>query len=157
MKMIGECLVYVEEKQELFLTSLPVNRQGDNTGTASPSYSKETPLKWDLAKPTNSSWFTPVDEAYFTNIKPRHSTAQWPSGSHHLVLIIDVSWSGPTSCSGQHHPWGFVMAVDVIHQVLTAQFPDGIKYKQQNYFLAAMLTFWSVFQVQYRIYFIFLL
>lgn len=40
-------------------TSLPVNLQGDKTGTASPSYSKETPLKWDLAKPTSSSWFTP--------------------------------------------------------------------------------------------------
>lgn len=45
-----------------YLTSLPVNRQGDNTGTASPSYSKETPLKWDRAKPTSSSWFTPVQE-----------------------------------------------------------------------------------------------
>jgi hypothetical protein len=37
------------------LTSLPEKRQGDRTGTASSSYSKETPLKCCLANPTSSS------------------------------------------------------------------------------------------------------
>lgn len=50
------------KKFSTHLTSLPVNLQGDNKGMASPSYSKDTPLKCVLAKPTSSSWFTPAEE-----------------------------------------------------------------------------------------------
>lgn len=104
------------------LTSLPVNRQGDKTGTASPSYWKESPLKWDLAMPTSSSWLIPVDGAYVRNTKTR-ATA---------VVKQETESCGPTSCSRQHHPGGFVMAADEIHQVLTGQIPDSVQHKKQR-------------------------
>lgn len=41
------------------LTSLPVKRQRDSTGTASPSYWKDMPPKCWRARSTSSRWFTP--------------------------------------------------------------------------------------------------
>lgn len=69
------------QKHSTLLTSLPVNLQGDKTGMASPSYSKDTPLKWDLAKPTSSSWLTPEEEARQIN---HHPISSWTSRSSHL-------------------------------------------------------------------------
>lgn len=44
-----------------------------------------------------------------------------------MTSVSSASKRGLTSSSSQHHTWSFIVAVDIVHQVMTGQSPEKVQ------------------------------